>query len=103
MTHEGHENVISKEQVAHSLSIGRNEGIPTQEDPLYINWVKQQEQLAESDTTGNARIKLSIDTAEILFHAVYITEAKETLADVAEQLQGQGSEEMYQLYLKLMI
>lgn len=82
MTKEGHENLILKEQVINALLTGRNEGIPTTENEGYLALVKQQEELADSDETGDARIKLSIDTAEILFHAGYIEEAKETLEDV---------------------
>jgi hypothetical protein len=101
MGYEGNENVISKEQVIHSLSIGRNEEIPTQEDPLYLSWIKQQEQLAESDPTGDARIMLSINTAEVLFQAGYIEEAKDTLEDVENQLQGQGGDKVINEYWRI--
>ncbi len=68
---------------------------------MYLSWIKQQEQFTESDLTGDARIKLSIDTAEILFHAGYIEKAKETLGDVTMQLEGQGGEAVIEAYWKV--
>jgi hypothetical protein len=98
---EGHEQLITKEAVITFLSKGKSEGIPTTENQEYITWVIQEEEAAESDSTGDARIKLSIDTAEVLFRAGYIDEAKDTIHDVGEQLQAQGGEEAYDLYVKI--
>jgi len=78
----------SIEAVAEALSQGKEQGTPPTENAAYINWVKLREAAADSDATGMERLKLSLDTVEVLYKGGYVEEAIETLTDVGSILGG---------------